>query len=188
MVRATLLVGAAVAVMVLVYLAFLRPDEATRRRYELVMRGESAIMQGEHLRALESFVQALEIAPDDPEVNLLVGVTSEALNRAGEAELHYARAQELYGEDALFYTMRSQKRSMLGLQDRGELDAQRAIEVDESFALAYCALGTAQAGLNKRGEAIRAYQRCADLAYEQEQHELYVVASTQLGTLIQTPP
>jgi tetratricopeptide (TPR) repeat protein len=178
----------AAVVVVVAYVVFLRPDEVTRRQVALVVQGESEALRGDYTAALESYKQALEIVPDDPEANLMVGVVVEALGRPEEAEAQYARARDLYAADSLYYTIRSQKRSLLGWFGKAEADAQKAVELDETLALARCALGTAQAGLGKRAAALRAYQQCADLAQEQEQFDVYVVASMQLATLLQTPP
>jgi tetratricopeptide (TPR) repeat protein len=180
-------VAAIVAVLVAVYMLFLRPDEATRRRYDLVARGDSQIDLGDYEAALALYEQALEVAPDDPEVNLTMGMLYEALGDLAEAEEYYARASQLYGERKVFLTMKSQRYLMLGWPEKSEEAALSAIELDDEYALAYCNLGGAYELQGRVGEAIVATQRCADLASEQGMDELYVIAASRLGMLMQTP-
>jgi tetratricopeptide (TPR) repeat protein len=182
------LIGAAVlAILVVLYVRFLRPDEATRQRYEYTFSGESSIQQGDYDAALEAYTKALEIAPDDPEINMMVGVMHEALGQPDEARSPYQRAEEVYGSRALFLAMRAQQYTILGWYEQAEADAQEAIKLDDQFPIAYCSLGSALDGQEKVPQAIVAFQTCADLAREQDQNELYVIATTRLAYLMQRP-
>jgi tetratricopeptide (TPR) repeat protein len=175
------------AVLGVLYVRFLRPDEATRVRYGYVLSGESALDRGEYEAALESYQRAFELAPDDPEVNLMIGLLNEVLENPEEASQGYARAEVLYGSRALFLAVRSQKYAFVGWYEKAEADAQAAIEADDQLALAYCALGGAVEGQGRIGEAIDAFQACADQARENGEDELYVIAATRLGMLLQMP-
>jgi tetratricopeptide (TPR) repeat protein len=182
------LIGALIlALLTVLYVRFLRPDEATRRRIEYTFEGDASIQAGEYAAALESYQKALEFAPDDPEINLTIGVLSEALEKTQEAKAAYARAEQLYGSRAVMLSMRAQQYSTLGWYDRAEADALEAIELDEQFPLAYCSLGSAFEGQDQVPQAIVAFQACADKAREQEQNELYVIATTRLAYLMQRP-
>jgi tetratricopeptide (TPR) repeat protein len=182
------LIGAVVlAVLIALYVRFLRPDEATRQRLEYTFDGESSLQSGNYGTALQSYQKALELAPDDPEINMMVGVLHEALGQTDQASTAYARAEELYGSRATLLSMRAQQYSLLGWYERAETDALEAIELDDQFPLAYCSLGSAYEGMEKIPEAIAALQACADLAREQEQNELYVIATTRLAYLMQRP-
>ncbi len=176
---------AVVALIVAVYMLFLRPDKATRMRYDYVMRAESAVHQGDYSSALEYYRKALQIAPDDPELNLMAGVMEEALGNRAEADKQYAMSESLYNDKAMFLAIRSQKYALLGWYDKGEADAKAAIEANDKLPLAYCALGTAYEGQDKVAEAIGALKKCADLAHEQGEDELYVLASSRLAILLQ---
>lgn len=175
------------AVLGFLYVRFLRPDEATRERYGYVLSGESALDRGEYEAALESYQSALEIAPDDPEANLMFGLLNEALEHPEEAAKGYARAEALYDSRALFLAVRSQKYTFVGWYEKAEADAQAAVEADDQLALAYCALGGAVEGQGRIREAIDAFQACADQARARDENELYVIAATRLGMLLQMP-
>ena len=75
----------------------------------------------------------------------------------------------------------------IGWYERAKEETQAAIELDDRYALAHCALGSAYQGLGANNEAIAALWRCADLASEQDQDELYVHAKTLLAALMQQP-
>jgi tetratricopeptide (TPR) repeat protein len=182
------LIGAVVlAILVVLYVRFLRPDEATRQRYEYIFSGESSIQRGDYVAALGAYERALAIAPDNPEINMMVGVMREALGQPDEAESPYQRAEELYGSRATFLAMRAQQYTTLGWYEQAEADALEAIELDDQFPIAYCSLGSAFDGQEKLPQAIAAFQTCADLAREQDQNELYVIATTRLAYLMQRP-
>lgn len=181
-------IGAIVlAILIALYVRFLRPDEATRQRIEHTFDGEASLQSGEYAAALQSYQKALEIAPDDPEINLMVGVLYEALEHPDQAENAYAKAEELYGSRTIMLSMRAQKYTLLGWYEQAEADGLEAIELDDQYPFAYCALGSAYEGLDKVPQAIATLQACADMAREQNQNELYVIAITRLAYLMQRP-
>jgi tetratricopeptide (TPR) repeat protein len=187
-----LLIGTGITVLVLAvlvtaYMLFLRPDEATRMRYEHVFDAEASLQEADYAAALESYQQAYQIAPDDPEVNLMIGIMYEALDRPAEAADQYAMTEALYETPALFLAMRSQKYSLLGWYDQAEADGLKAIEADDQLPIAYCALASAYEGTIQVREAIDALQTCADLARAQGQDQLYVIAASRLATMLQMP-
>jgi tetratricopeptide (TPR) repeat protein len=179
--------GALLVALVAAYVIFLRPDKETRLRYDYVFGAESQVERGNYDEALENYEQALALAPDDPEINLMVGVMYEALQRPAEAASYYEVAEALYETRALFLSMRSQKYILLQWYDKGEADARAAIASDGGLPLAHCALGSAFEGQGRIREAIAAMQKCADLARERGQDQLYVIAATRLATLLQMP-
>jgi len=183
--------GAALALLVVLiaaYLAFLRPDEATRLHYSYTTDGELQVEAGDYQAALESYKAAAEALPSDPETHLMIGLLYEALEQPQEADAAYGKAEELYESRTAFLAMRSIRYSAVGWFEQGEEDAMKAVELDAEFALAYFALANSYEGRGQIPQAIAALQKCADLASSQGQDELYVIATTRLATLIQGPP
>ncbi|MBL7199526.1 MAG: tetratricopeptide repeat protein [Anaerolineae bacterium] len=182
--------GAAVlfAVLAVLYVRYLRPPEAVRLRHDFVYAAEAQLQKGDYVAALDSFQRALELAPEDPELSLMIGILYELLERPREAAESFARAEASYGDRALALSMRSQRYALLGQFDKSEADALEAVALDEQLALAYWSLGSAYEGQARTLEAIAAFRQCADKARQQEQNELYVIASTRLATLMQMPP
>jgi tetratricopeptide (TPR) repeat protein len=186
--RAARLVLAAVCLLALAvagYLRFLRPDPSVRLVYSYTLRAMSALEQAQYETALEWYQRALEISPQDPELNLMVGVVNEALGRVEQAGVYYDTAEALYGTGASFLTMRSQQYASLGWYEPGKADAEAAIALDPSMALPHCTLGTAYAGEGNVALAVGAFRQCADLARAAKQDALYVLATAQLAALLQ---
>jgi tetratricopeptide (TPR) repeat protein len=183
----SLIAAVVLAVLTVLYVRFLRPDETTRQRISYTFDAESAAQRGDFRAALDAYSRALELAPDDAEIQMMVGVMHEALGEIDQATTAYTRAEALYGSRATFLAMRSQQYGVLGWYDQAEADALEAIELDDQLPFAYCSLGSAYEGQEKVPQAIDAFQACADLARQQGQNELYVIATTRLAYLMQRP-
>lgn len=185
--RAVVGAGAVLAVLVAVYVIFLRPDEATRLRYDYVARAESLIGQGDFEQALAFYEKALDVVPDDPEIHLMIGMMYEALEDPEAAGDHYARAEQLFERREVFLASQSQQYYLIGWLEESEAAALEAIQLDDQYAIAYCSLGGAYEAQGRVAEALAAVQTCADLAREQGQDQLYVIAATRLAMLMQMP-
>ena len=185
--RGSALGAVLLAVIVVAYVLFIRPDRATRLQYEYINQAQSAFEAGDYAAALEHYRQAIEVAPDDPETCLMAGVVSELLGRAADAETYYARAESLYDTRAQFLAIRSPKYALLGWYERAEEDAREAIALDEQLPLGYLALGNVYEGQGRVPEAIEALEQCAELASAQDQDQLYVIVKVRLSMLLQTP-
>jgi tetratricopeptide (TPR) repeat protein len=175
------------ALLVAAYVLFLRPAEAVRLRLEHTSNAEAEIDVGDYAGAMVSYQQALQAAPDDPEVNLMVGVMLEALDRQQEAEAQYAETERLYEKPENLLAARSQKYTRMGWYAKAEADAQGAIALDAQLAMGYLALGSAYEGQGRNYEAVQALETAGDLASAQEQNELYVIVKTRLSMLLQKP-
>jgi tetratricopeptide (TPR) repeat protein len=187
LVRGALIGATLVATLVILYVLFLRPDETTRLRYDYQFEAELYVQQGDYVQALEPYLKAIELAPEDAELHLAAAVLYEVLDQTENAEKQYAEAKARYETPAVYLTGRAQQFLRLGRHERAAREAQAAIELDKRNALAHCLLGSAHQGLGDNNDAIAALSICADLASEQGQGELYVHAKTRLANLIQQP-
>jgi tetratricopeptide (TPR) repeat protein len=185
--RIALWASAVVAVLITLYVAFLRPDRTTRQLYDYELTGESQLQQGNYAQALASYQKALKLAPEDAESLLATGVLYEALDQPDRAKAQYAKAEAKYDTRASFLTARAQQYIYLGWYEQAGEQAQAAIELDDRYALAYCTLGSAYQELEAQQEAIEAFWTCSDLAMEQGQDTLYVRARMILSNLLQQP-
>jgi Tfp pilus assembly protein PilF len=145
------------------------------------------MQQGNYDQALQLYQKTLELAPDDPELYLAIGVLYEALEQPENAAEQYAEAEERYETPAAFRTARAQQFLRLEWYERAVQETQAAIELDDRYALAYCILGSGYQGLGDNSAALAALWECSDLASDQGQDELYVYARTLLATLMQQP-
>jgi tetratricopeptide (TPR) repeat protein len=187
LVRSAGIALALIVILVALYILFLRPDKATRLRYDYQFGADVQLQQGNYAQALELYTKTLELAPEDQQLYLVIGVLYEALERPEEAARQYAEAERRYESPAAFRTARAEQYIRLSWYSRAVEEAQAAIELDERYALAHCALGSAHQGLGDNNAAIAALWECSDLASDQGQDELYVRARTLLATLMQQP-
>lgn len=169
------------------YVRFLRPDEATRLRYNYQFKADSLLQQGHYAQALSHYQKALELAPEDGEMRVAIGALYEILQQPGNAKEQYVQAETLYETRAAFLTARAQQFTRMGWYERAVEEARAAAALDDRYALAQCALGSAYQGLGENKHAIAALSTCADLASQQGQDELYVHAKTLLAALMQQP-
>jgi tetratricopeptide (TPR) repeat protein len=186
-VRGILAATAVIAILAVLYVLFLRPDKTTRQRYDYQFGAEAQMQQGNYDQALVLYHQALELAPEDAELNLAAGILYEALQQPENAAKQYAKAESLYETRAAFITARAQQYLRLGWYEQAAREAQAATKLDDRYALAQCTLGSAYQLLGENNNAIAALWVCADLASEQGQDELYVHAKTLLANLMQQP-
>jgi len=184
------LVGAALAsgIVAAIYVLFLRPEGAVQRRVALVAQAESLVEEGAYAEALALYRQATAIAPEDPDLHAAIGALNEALGEPEASEEAYGRAHALYGDQALYWASRSGRYLLLGWWEQGAAAAQAAIELDPDLALACCHLGSAYEAQGQIREATAAVRSCVDLAREQGQDELYVLAASRLALLLRALP
>jgi tetratricopeptide (TPR) repeat protein len=173
-----------VAAAVWTYVRFLQPPQVVRVKARYVLRAESALQGRNYESALSDYRLALDLAPDDPELHLMVGLMEEAVGQPLKAVDRYAAAEALYGSRSLFLAMRSQEYSLLGWYDRARADAQLAVAEDRPVPLAYCSLASVYEGQGMAAEAIDAFRRCAELARQNDQDELYVIATGHVAQLL----
>lgn len=173
--------------LVAVYLLFLQPDEEVRRQIALVSQAEGLIEEGAYAEAMALYRQAEAAAPEDPDLPLAIAVLHEALGEPAAAAEAYARAETLYGDEALYWAYRSGRYLFLGWWAEGGSAAQEAVALDPELAVAYCHLGGAYEAQGQIEEAMAAVRRCRDLAQAHNQDELYVLATSRLARLLQTP-
>jgi tetratricopeptide (TPR) repeat protein len=180
------IVGIAVVLVATVwaYVRFLQPPQAVRQKARYVLNAEAELQGRDYESAASDYRLALELAPNDPELLLMAGLMEEALGRPLEAADRYTAAEALYGSRSLFLAMRSHKYSLLGWYDLALSDAQLAIDADQPVPLAFCALASAYEGQGMTTEAIDAFRQCAELAMENDQDELYVIAAGHMARLL----
>lgn len=173
-----------VVAAIYVYARYLGPDTEALQKAKYLAKADQCVRQGELECALEQARQALVLAPDDPEINLKVAVLLEAAGQLTEVDAAYTRAASLYQDRALFHAMRGQEYISLGWLARAVSDAGAAIAVNDQLALSWCTLGGAYEGQGNLEGAAAAFERCAGLAFTNQQDELYVLASSRLALLL----
>lgn len=163
-------------------------DPVVRTVYRLQGEIEQALRTGEqgYAAARDLAEQAVAVAPDDPDLRVLLGVAYQVLNEPERAAEQWAVARSLLSEDADFLLRRGSTYLMFGRPQEALQDEQAAIDLQPDNAPAHYFLGLALEGTGQYRAAIEAYTRAAELA-EQSNPQLVVLARTRLAALLQQP-
>ncbi|HOU15150.1 MAG TPA: hypothetical protein PKZ84_18740 [Anaerolineae bacterium] len=182
----SLLIAAAILVVLAgVYALFLRPDAATRERFQRQQMAEELARTGEYTAALDEVNAALVVAPDD--VNLLAfkGVLQARLGLEAEATTTFAAAEAAAASREDFLLIRAQIYLTLDMTEVVLADAQAAIAANPQSARGYLYLAQANANLGNITEALNQYDEATRLADEAEDAELAALARVQKAYLYQ---
>lgn len=182
-------VGGIVALLILsiaglLYRRFLAPDPLTRQTFLLTERAERAIEEGQLEEALTEYEALRELAPDDAEVFLRLGVLYEALERDIDATQAYARAHALLGSQEDFFLERGMLYLEVGQWASARADGEAALALNPESALGYLVLAGAYEAQDQLPEAVDALHQAADLAHAQGNDTLYALIKIRLGVLM----
>ncbi len=182
--RTTGIISGVVAVLWVLYMVFLAPDEATRMRYRYQQDAEQALEQGNLDQALEQLEKAQSYAPDDAELMVLQGVVLELNQESQAAQRAYEEALTAYDDEEAFYSSRIQIYMTANQIDLALADADRMIDLNPESAIGYFQRGNAHASMGDTAAAIADMETASDLAEAAGQAELQGMARVQLGNLM----
>jgi Tfp pilus assembly protein PilF len=172
---------------VLAFKTILAPSPEAVARLEAVNLAFAAIDEGNYRGALVSVEEGLDKVPGDPELLIFKGILHQILGEEEKAEQSFVQTQENLDNSINFYLVRSQLYLRLNQPEQAERDVQTVLELDENVAKAWLFLGQAFEVQGKRVEAMQAYETAGELAFEQGENEVYVLARVALGQLSQVP-
>lgn len=189
--RGLLICGAAAAIFLvasLLYNYVFPPDPRRVAVMEKSSQAERALMEGDLAGALALYREAAEIMPDDPEVQVWVGVLAEKLGDGETAAQAYAAAEGLSGGRARFLTLRGMTRIRMGDTEQAKADAEAALAIEPDAAETYLLLGNVYESEGDVAQAMAAFEKTAELAGQANNSALIVLAKTRLGMLLQSAP
>lgn len=176
-----------VSVLILLFNTVLAPSPEAAIAFRVERDAEAEIEVGEYRAALEVIDQGLTELPTDATFWLYKGLLHQTLGEEAAAAQAFEQSQR-YVEDPLqFYLARSQLSLRLDQPQQAEIDALAAIDLNENEGRAWLLLGQALQSQDQPYEAIEAYERAADLAWESGDSELVVLARLALSQLGAAP-
>ncbi len=161
------------------YELYLKAGEYHRRRTRI-----------DYERALELNREAVRLDPDFAAAHLEIATASLDFYRyysrddsaIDEAEKHIIFAEELYGESADVYRLRSHVARMRNQLEEALRLAEAAVKRAPDYAPAYDALGWAYLALGNKEETVRARRKCVELKENDlNTHFNYLIALHELG-------
>jgi len=183
--------GAAVALLVVAgfaYRAFLAPSPGEQMLYQHLAQAAQLRQEGDLAGALAHYEAARALAPDEPEIHLWLGVLYEAQSRDEEAAAAFARARELIGDEVEFLVQRGMIYGQAGDAEAALADAEAALALDPESAMAHFLLGSAYEAQGDFPEALKEFERAAQLAQQAGNSELFVQARMRAAMLLQKAP
>ncbi len=181
-----LVAGAAVVVLA-VSLLLSRFGGTPEQRQAAVYssQGDQRTTQGDYMGAIEAYEQSLEIVADQPEVLAALVALYDKQGRVQESQRALERLEMLVTEPAQLEAGLARAHELTQECELALDHAQRAVAADASCANAYLVRGSALECLDRRDEAMADFEHASDLAMEQGQDALYVLARTRYGMLLQ---
>ncbi|MBN1991524.1 MAG: tetratricopeptide repeat protein [Anaerolineae bacterium] len=186
-------IGLAMGLLVIggVIIAFntiLAPSPETVARLNAENDASSFVEEGKYLEALAALENGLAKVPGDSGLLIFKGVVLEALGQEEEAAQTFAQAQELITDPKEFYLARAQLYLRMNQPEKAEREALAALELDEEFGRTWLTLGQAYELQGRVLEALETYETAGQVAFDQNENEVYVLSRMALARLSQSPP
>ncbi|MDI7275775.1 MAG: tetratricopeptide repeat protein [Anaerolineae bacterium] len=181
-------IAAALLIFSLAYKYVFPPDPKQVAVMEKSSQADQAIQTGDLATALQLYREAAEIRPEDPELQIWVGVLAEKLGQVDGAAQAYGAAEAQLADRARFLMQRAMTWLRLGELDRAEADAQASLAANPDLAESYFVLGGIYEARGNVGGAVVAFEKTAELAEKANNSALIVMAKTRLGMLLQAAP
>ncbi len=182
--------GALVAALLLagVYRLAFPPDPRRMAALDAQARAERLVDAGDLAGAASYYRRAAELLPDDPELQIWVGVLEAQQGHAEAAAAAFARAEALEPDRAQYLVARGMSWLRVGALDRAQADGEAALAAKPDSAEAYLLLGGVYEGRGDIARAIDAFERAGDLAERAGNSALTVMARSRLAMLLQAAP
>ncbi len=161
-------------------------DPHVRAAYEQQAAGERKIQQSaDFAGALENFKVAAANQPQAIEAWLRVGAVQQKLGDTAGMTESYRKAQALAASDAEFKLTRSQVFLGFGMVAEAQADIEEALVLAPDNPYVYYTAASVYESQGRLQDALKAIERCADLAQAQDDTQMAAMSRYRLGMLIQ---
>jgi tetratricopeptide (TPR) repeat protein len=165
---------------------FFGMDPVEREARGYISSAEQALAMGNFEEAIAGYQQAIETQPEMSEAHIGLGVLYALQGRDEESQQALARAEELVGDRSMYLLALSRAYSSIGEMDQALEAAEEAVELSPRSAQAYLIRGGVYEAIGRRAEALTDYELSGELAREQGEDALYVLARMRMGMLLQS--
>lgn len=173
------------AVGAFVYSRWLAPSPEVVLVMTTINQVEQLAMDQKWDEAAALVDQALQTTPDDPDLLIWAAVLAERRGETAQAADFLARAEAAAGDPLRYQLTLGMKRMQAGDADGAEAAALAAQAIKPTEPQAIFLLGNVAEMRNQMQQALELYQQAADLATEQDNAQLTVVAKMRYGMLLQ---
>lgn len=178
-----------VGVVVILFNTILKPSPEAVVRLNAENDAYAAIeVDADFETALAAIDEGLEAVPDDPSMLVIKGVLLELLGREPEADDVSLLLQEIFNNPIEYHLARAQVYLRTGQFEQAERDAQAALELNDEFARGWLLLGQSLEMQGNYLDAMKTYQIASDIAFENDENEIYVMTRMALARLTEAIP
>ena len=169
--------------LALAFNTILAPSPEVVARLKAENNAYAAIEAGDYREALALIEQGLATIPNDPGLLIFEGVIHEILGEKSEAGQNFDQARIILDDPFTFHLGRAQLWLRLNRPDKAEPDARAALVIDENSARAWLTLAQALDFQDRNFEAIPIYEKAGQLALENGDNEIVVMARLALSRI-----
>lgn len=159
------------------------PKEQEAFGHTTVAEGMLAV--GDYTGAVQRYEQAVAVQPDLAEAWVALAVLYDHLDRYDDMQAALARADALIADQLRLELLLARQYELVQEYDMALEHAERAVQVSPASAEAYLTRGGIHDSRGDRDLALADFERASDLAREQGEDALYVLARTRMGMILQ---
>ena len=172
----------------LVYEHLLAPPPEIRQAFAHITQGEERALQGDLTGALVEFQAATDLAPNEIEPHLWIGMLHQSTGNDEGAQAAFDTARALGIEERELVFQRGELFLQIGNLEAARQDAEALIQLAPGWGYGYYLRASVEGVAGEIEAAIDDYRMAADLASESEDARLEATARVQMGLLIQYQP
>jgi tetratricopeptide (TPR) repeat protein len=175
-------------VLTLFYQRFLEPDEATKASLRYGFNAENLAAQGKYQAAFEQVELAIAARPGQADLYMLKGVLASILGEEEIADEAFQLAEAGTPNRVIFLISRASEYLRFAQTGLAVEDAQAALALDPEQASAYLIMGQAYETSGDFQNALANYRQADQLATQQNDAQVQVIARMSIGHLYDRLP
>jgi tetratricopeptide (TPR) repeat protein len=177
-----------IALLVVIYQAFLAPDPETIARLQYQRQAEIALMAGDIDTALLEIEQALQYAPQNLDLLMMRAIGQQLTGQDDTSQASFIDLEQRFETREAFLLQRAMFYNQFGRHDLALENAEEVINANPNSALGQYYAGIASENLQLYTEALAYYEIAFELASEQDQSTLAATIRMNMGMLMQALP
>jgi Tfp pilus assembly protein PilF len=177
-----------IALLVVLYQAFLAPDADTLTRLRHQRMAETSLMAGDIDAALIEIEHALQYDPQNVDLLVMQAIGQQLTGDDATAQASFDRLEQLFQSRENFLLQRALFYNQFESAELALADAEEVIAANPQSALGQYYAGMASENLGRYLEALEYYDIAFELANEQNQTTLAATIRMNMGMLMQAIP
>ena len=190
-IRSTIIVVAVMTVLIVgnfVMNRFFGLDPVEKEARGYATQADQLVMRGDVSEAIPYYEQAVATLPEYGEAHANLAVLYESVGRAADAEREHALARQYLGSEEQYLLTVARAYQGLSNLEAAMARIEQVIAANPDSAEGYLTRGGLYEAMQKTNEAIADFEKAGQLASDQGQDALYVLARTRMAMLLQRSP